>query len=405
MIDTRPSPMVSAPLFKNRMLLATFGLFAVPAVSSAVTYTPSQIRTAYGFNQVTQDGTGQTISIIDFGNDTSVASDLAQFDSHYGLAAGNLTVIDNSAGTTATGSFLLETSLDIQAAHAIAPGANIVLIELPTDATFSDVTAAANTAATKGAVVSMSFGSEGSVGSSAGTYDTAFNHVGVTYVASSGDSGSLAYPSSSPYVVSVGGTNLQTNSNGSYKGETVWNNYVPASGNTPASGGSSGGGADPAEPIPAYQVGVATGPYRSTPDVAYDADPDTGVSAYVAGTLTNNIGGTSAGAPQWAALIALADQERVADGLSTLSSTQALTMLYSAYSNPMLYPELFHDVTSGTNQTGLSAGVGYDDVTGLGTPIANNVVTYLATGVVPEPASLGVLGIASLILVRRRKTV
>ena len=400
---------------RQRMLLGACGVLALPAVASAVTYTPAQIRTAYGFNAVPATGAGQTISIIDFGEDATAVSDLNTFDSTFGInAPASFSVVDQSGGgQAATAGEVIETSLDIEYAHAIAPGASIVLIEVPNTATATSqqIITAANTAASRGAVVSMSFGEPGGVNQTGITptsnFDAAFNHAGVTFVASSGDSGGLEYPASSPNVVGVGGTNLQVNSDYTYGSETVWNNYVAATKTTPESGGSSGGGVDSGETIPAYQVGVATGPYRNTPDVAYDADPNTGFYIVAGGVEYGNVGGTSAGAPQWAGLFALADQERAALGESPLSSTQALSMLYAAYSNKLLYAELFHDVTTGTNQTGISANVGYDDVTGLGTPIANNVVAYLVGGAtaVPEPASLGLVSVAGLMLARRRKMV
>ena len=112
-----------------------------------------------------------------------------------------------------------------------------------------------------------------------------------------------------------------------------------------------------------------------------------------------NIGGTSAGAPQWAALLALADQGRAALGYDTLTSEQALTMMYATLNNPALYAQVFHDVTTGANSTGQAAGLDYDYVTGLGSPDAQYLIAYL----VPEPTTLALMGITLIPLLAGRR--
>jgi len=171
----------------------------------------------------------------------------------------------------------------------------------------------------------------------------------VTFVAASGDDGVTSWPATSPYVVAVGGTTLSLDSSGNYLGETAWSD--------------SGGG---------YSFIERT----YAPDVAYDANPSTGLSVYdsvayngVSGWET--IGGTSAGAPQWAALITIADQGRALQGLGSLTGTQTLSALYSAPSAD------FHDITTGHNAY-YYATPGYDPVTGRGTPVSNLLVSYLA---------------------------
>jgi hypothetical protein len=171
-------------------------------------------------------------------------------------------------------------------------------------------------------------------------------------------------------VLSVGGTSLQVGTGGSYLGESGW--Y------------GSGGGFSSFEPERAVQMGVQQTGVRTTPDVAYNADPNTGVYVY---DSTNGgwfqVGGTSAGAPQWAALVAIADQGRALAGQASLySSSQTMTALYDmARSSAATY---FHDVTGGSN--GYLATAGYDLVTGLGTPRANAVVQALVhvTGLGPS---------------------
>ena len=169
--------------------------------------------------------------------------------------------------------------------------------------------------------------------------------------------------------MSVGGTALTLTASNAWSSETGWSD--------------SGGGPSADESQPAYQHGVVTqtGTVRATPDVAYDASPSTGVSVYDSvpyeGTTYGwlSVGGTSAGAPQWAALVAIADQGRVLTGQQALDSTNSQEVMNILYKNP----GDFHDITSGTS-TGsphYSAGVGYDYVTGLGSPMANLVVASL----------------------------
>ena len=347
-------------------------------------FSPSQIRDAYGMNQVSfgdvaGTGSGQTIALIDAYNDPTIQNDLAGFDAEFGLPSTTLTVVNQSGGSTlppvdpagpGTDNWEGEEALDVEYAHAMAPGADILLVEATNDSP-SNLFAAADWAADEPdvSVVSMSFG--GNETSSETQYDSIFTtpsgHTGVTFVASTGDSGVPAgYPAYSPNVLGVGGTSLSIDSLGNYQSETGWS--------------GSGGGISTVEAQPSYQNGVVTQSteFRTAPDVAFDADPDTGVSVYDSynnGTSTpwEIIGGTSLGAPSWSGIIAVADQGRVLDGEGTLDSrSQTLPLIYSAPASD------FHDITTGNN--GYSAGVGYDLVTGIGTPVVNLLVPYLVTG-------------------------
>jgi subtilase family serine protease len=186
-------------------------------------------------------------------------------------------------------------------------------------------------------------------------FTTPAGHAGVTFTVAAGDSGAGAeYPSSSPDVLSVGGSTLRLTSTGAYSSESVW------------SGG--GGGTSRYEGMPSYQssLGVST---RGAPDVSYDANPYTGFAVYdtYGGSGWAQYGGTSAGAPQWAALIAIADQGRAIAGKSSLANAQ--DALYS------LSRSDFHDIASGSN--GYRATSGYDLASGLGSPIANLVIRDL----------------------------
>jgi hypothetical protein len=265
-----------------------------------------------------------------------------------------LTVATPEGRTPNSSGWAQEISLDVEWAHAIAPAAHILLVEARSSS-LSDLLTAVDYATNHGAqTVSMSWGA--GEFSSESSYDGHFLHTGVTYVASSGDTGSLTeWPAVSPNVVGVGGTALNVDSSGTYLSETGWS--------------GSGGGISAYEAKPGYQSGVTlSATKRTTPDVAYDASPSTGVAvydSYFGGGGWGQYGGTSAGAPQWAALIALANQGRS----TPLSSSGTLNAIYSGTTN-------FHDVTSGSSGT-YSAGTGYDLVTGIGSPMANNLIAYL----------------------------
>ena len=213
-------------------------------------------------------------------------------------------------------------------------------------------------------------------------FTTPSGHNGVTFVASSGDDGAYSqtgsvamipqWPAVSPNVVGVGGTTLTTGADGSYISESGWGNATSS-----FSLHGSGGGISQYESQPAYQQSVVTqsSTMRCVPDVAMDADPNSGVPVYDSydfGTSTPwiQVGGTSLAAPMFAGLIALANQGRALNKLGTLDGpTGTLPTLYA------LPASAFHDITSGNN--GYAAGPGYDLVTGRGSPIANLLVNDL----------------------------
>ncbi|HEV3385957.1 MAG TPA: hypothetical protein VG097_14155, partial [Gemmata sp.] len=174
-------------------------------------------------------------------------------------------------------------------------------------------------------------------------------------------------PSTSPDVLSVGGTSLTLTATGNYSSETVWDDTY----------GSSGGGISTYESQPAYQKGVVTQSTtkRTNPDVSYDADPVTGFPVYqtYGGSGWAEYGGTSDASPQWAALIAIADQGRALNGEVPLSNATLMPMLYKAPSAD------FHDIATGHSGGSKSypATVGYDLATGIGTPVANQLVPTL----------------------------
>ena len=305
LLSTTPLMLVAHPTFE-------IGSLAGGSEPPSGAYTPAQIQLAYGFNNITfggvaGDGSGETIAIVDAYDDPNIQSDLNTFDSEFGLPATTVTRVNETGGTSypasdSTGGWEFEESLDVEWAHAMAPGASIMLVEASSDSN-SDLLAGVQYAAAHANVVSMSWGGIELAGETA--YDTQyFDQAGVTFVASSGDDGAPAeWPAVSPNVLSVGGTALTLGPG------NVWSSEVGWSG--------SGGGPSAYESQPSYQNGVVTqtSSARATPDVAYDADPYTGFAVYDSvpyegGSGWSEVGGTSAGAPQWSALLAIADQGR-----------------------------------------------------------------------------------------------
>ncbi|MGO9463703.1 MAG: DUF4082 domain-containing protein [Isosphaeraceae bacterium] len=340
-------------------------------------YTPAQIAQAYQFNSITFNGvagtgSGETIAIVDAYDDPRIQADLNTFDSQYGLPATTVIRVNETGGVSyppsdPTGGWELEESLDVEWAHAMAPGASIMLVEA-SSANDSDLLTAVKYASAHANVVSMSWGSGEFLGETG--YDSYFSQAGVAFVASSGDAGAPAsWPAASPDILSVGGTALLLGAGNAWSSESGWS--------------GSGGGPSVYESQPPYQKGVVTqtSSARATPDVAYDASPSTGVSVYDSvpyyGTTYGwlEVGGTSAGAPQWSALLAIADQGRAASSQPALDSLNPQEVMNILYKNPTD----FHDITSGasTGRPPYSAGTGYDYVTGLGSPMANLVVGSL----------------------------
>jgi subtilase family serine protease len=314
---------------------------------------PSVIKKIY--NLPSSGGTG-TIAIIDAYHDATIENDLGVFDTAYGLPA--CTVKNKCleehlmASSTKTNSgWALETSLDIEWAHAIAPQAKILLVEAKTESG-ANLLGAIDYAVGRKDVVAVSMSWGGDEFSDELSYDTHFaSKYGATFFASSGDDGAgVSWPAVSPSVVGVGGTSLELAANGTLVSESAWS--------------GSGGGVSAYETQPDYQktyaVPKANG-MRAVPDVSYDADPASGYAVYkTTGSSKNGwytVGGTSAGAPQWAAIYALGRSATLLAmyGDKALSSTL----------------KFFRDIASGSNGTCkyyCDARKRYDYVTGLGSP-------------------------------------
>lgn len=332
--------------------------------------TPVQVRKAYGLDAVAftvngqtiqGDGTGQTIALVEAYHDPYLAADLDMFNRTYGLPPASLTVVNLAGGQTDDG-WAGEAALDVEWAHAIAPGAKLVVVEARSSNDV-DMRAAVDTARRMDGVtvVSMSWGAQES--SSDPSHDNLFTtpagHVGVTFLASSGDDGAAAgaqWPSSSPNVIGVGGTTLRITSTNDYQSESPWS--------------GSGGGPSRYQPEPSYQMGFQSTGKRTTPDVSFVGDPRTGVSVYGTAPSTGHgawwqVGGTSLGAPAWAGIVAIIDQGRGTIGKGSLDgATEALPMLYKLQSSD------FHAMVA-NGSTGL---------TGLGSPVGGSLIVDMVYG-------------------------
>jgi subtilase family serine protease len=364
--------------------------------------TPTQVRAAYGIDTMLQrgiTGRGRTITIIvSFGSPT-LRADLHAFDRAFGLPDPQLQILSPLGERHPYNSVWAgETTLDVEWAHAIAPGARLVVLESPVDETEGVQGLPEFLALDRYAllhhladVISQSWdATEDTLLDGPGRAIVAQLHAfyvdaarqGVTVVAASGDEGMagldrslshlypypvVQYPASDPYVLAVGGTHLVIDARGYARDETAW--------------AGSGGGSSKLFPEPIYQRGLplATqrqlGYHRGLPDVSYNAGIP--ILMYWEGGWSFPIG-TSAAAPQWAGLIALADDAAGSD-LGLVNPA-----LYQMAASPH-YRTALHDIThGGTNgptlgRPGGSAGLGWDIATGLGSPRAGLVPGLVAT--------------------------
>jgi len=360
-----------------------------PAKRNPVGLLPQRIRSFYGFDQLPARGYGgddQVIAIVDAYDNPNVEADLRLFSSTFGLSPcasprcfTKVYATPDKRPPPPDALWALESSLDVQWAHAIAPNARIVLVEAASSSLddLMSAIALATTPAPVGPgakVVSISWGTPEFLAET--QFDGQFASAnGVSFVAGSGDGGNgIDYPAASPYVLSVGGTSIATDASGAYAGETAW--------------AGSGGGQSAIEPEPTYQsnLGIPSDSLglRGVPDVAYHADPASGFAVYDSYGYAGQsgwfvVGGTSAGAPQWSALIAIANSVRIARGKTALNAVGAIhTVLYGLASSASATN--FRDIVSGSNGvcgTLCTATAGYDYVTGLGRPMAADLVQAL----------------------------
>jgi kumamolisin len=353
---------------------------AAPAAAKAAPLTAPQVASFYKFPAGT-DGTGQTVAILEFGGGYS-QSDLTTYFSGLGLpvpavTAASVDGASNTTGSDADG----EVELDIQVVGGVAPGAAQVVYFAPnSDQGFIDAVSAAVHATPAPVAISISWGGPEDTWSeqTRNAMNEAFADgaaLGVTITAAAGDNGSsddpdgqtgvaADFPASSPNALGCGGTRLIGNtSSASITSEVVWNDL------------SSQEGASDIFPVPAYQdnAGVPNrsggGPGRGVPDVAGNADPESGYLIVVDGKK-QPVGGTSAVAPLWAGLVArLAQATGKRFGLLQ-------TSLYAGAAAGTAAPG-FNDITSGSNGA-YHAGPGWDACTGLGSPDGQALLTLLS---------------------------
>lgn len=350
---------------------------ASPTTSAvAVGHNPTDFPRIYSVGSAPA-AVNTTVGIIAEGDVTQSVIDLSTFESNNQLPAVPVSVIHaglSSADTSAT----TEWSLDSQTIVGMSGGLKQLNFYVARSFAWGDMALAINRAVTDNTarVINMSIGGCENWAPTA-VIDTLFQLAvaqGQTFSVSSGDSGSVAYgcsgtsvqyPATSPYVVAVGGTTLYTNGNGSYAGEAAWD--------------SSGGGISGIEPIPSWQSNVPAlkgRTFRGMPDIAFDADPNSG-EAVVAGGQLVTLGGTSLSAPLFAATWA-----RMLSGACATNLGFAAPTLYSAQAKT---PSVFRDITYGSNGA-YSAGSGWDFVTGWGTP---NVSAMYSAICVPTAAIYG----------------
>ncbi len=365
-------------------------------------YGPDQIRRAYGVQQLQKEhltGRGSTIVILDAFGSPTIQADLDAFDADWGLPKVSVTVAAPFGVDGSNPGWAFETTLDVEWAHVMAPGAAITLLEARTNSDV-DLYNALKYAVDNnlGDVISMSFGENESCVDPdllAAQHEVfrAATQKGITLVASSGDSGSAepscdgfsletaaSNPASDPLVTAIGGTALTANAtSGEYIGETAWNE--PLFGTA-----ATGGGYSVLYPRPAYQAGAtANTAGRGVPDIALNASLNGGVLVYMTDPFAGNLvveiaGGTSVGAPEFAGIVADAVQQ-AHHRLGFLN--QALYRLGGSANAH----KAFHDITSGSNILFSSGVVGYtvrqgwDAVTGWGTPQADNLLPALVSRV------------------------
>jgi kumamolisin len=328
-----------------------------------VAFNPPQVAALYDF-PTTATGSGETIGILELGGGYNT-SDIDTYFGGLGLTPPPVVAVSVDGGTNSPGDpngADGEVALDIQVAGSIANGAKLAVYFAPnTDQGFIDaITTAVHDATNKPSILSISWGGPESswAQSSVTALDDACQSaaaLGVTITVASGDNGSsdgvsdgqnhVDFPASSPHVLACGGTEL-IGSVGKIESETVWNDGTD--------GGATGGGFSTLFPVPTWQASAGiSGAGRGVPDVAGDAAPESGYNILVDGQQ-EVVGGTSAVAPLWAALIAIINEMKGSP---------------VGFVSPTLYADEadFHDITSGNNGA-YSAAKGWDACTGLGSP-------------------------------------
>ncbi len=341
-----------------------------------------------GSGYKTPSGGTKVIAIVDAYHYPTACNDFNHFSTQFGLPTANCSdpndphfrvVYASGSQPRANCGWAQEAALDIEWAHAMAPDAQIILVEADSNSNTNllkavDV-ASGLVAQAGGGLVSMSWGS--SEFSTESTYESRFSTPGVTYIASSGDSGGkVIWPSASPSVVSAGGTTVNRNSSGAFTNETAWS--------------SAGGGPSKYLLAGSYQSSIVLldqllNGYRGTPDYSFDANPSTGVSVYdstscqgMSGWMV--FGGTSVSAPSLAGIINLSGN--FAGTSSVQNSAYDHYSTASSGGNVCSYSSPFNDVTAGSAGTYPATGC-WDFATGIGSP--RGVTEFTGSGGTATP--------------------
>jgi subtilase family serine protease len=348
-------------------------------------YSPQQIRHAYGIDQLPFDGAGQTIAIVSAYDAPAAAYDLQLFSHRYNLPLST----DGSQSTCAARNlrhpcfakialtdspsyqedWALDSTMSVEWAHAVAPGADILLV-LAERASFDALLSGVDHAVARGArIVVMDWSSPEFPGEI--NYDRHFAVPGVSFVAAAGDRPEVVgYPAASPRVLAVGGTTMLLNSDGTIRQEQPWS--------------GTGWGASQHERAMPYQSDgrCASAAGRVVPDVSYSADPRFGYAVFSSTARYGRdgwfrLGGTSAGAPQWAALLALANQAGAAPAGVAFDAVARLYALADLQASDRVFRTIVGygttDACSAPNAT-----LRFAPTTGLGSPIANRLIGVLA---------------------------
>lgn len=339
-------------------------------------FCPSMITKAYNFTDLQSsgvNGTGQTVVIDDACGSPTISSDLKTFDSEFGLANPTLNILTPQGTPCSDSGWALETSLDVEWSHVMAPGATIDLVE-GASATFTDLYGIWTYSLKNnlGNQISNSWLGSGDCGANSILKKAA--KAGVTIAVAAGDGGAWgenfggnAQPADCQGVLTVGGTSLYIKSNGQYSSESAWS--------------GSGGGYVEGVSEPTYQSSVKitdTFKLLAKSDVSAVADPNTGVWVYdsgYGGWIV--VGGTSVATPLWSGTMADVNQVRATNGFkgAGLIDPFLYTNIYGVKGKGANYNTDFHDVTTGND--GWPAGKGWDVPTGLGTFNGGNLVPAL----------------------------
>lgn len=360
---------------------------------------PAQFDGAYNLNKTGADGTGTTVALWEF--DGYKSSNLTTYDAQFGLTGPAVTTVsvDGAGYDASPGQGQGEVELDSEIVRGVAPKATQLVYEAPNSDQGEIDMANKIVADNRASVISISWGScePDTTAASMTAVDNAFKQAaaqGISIFSASGDDGSrdctrstsgstvkaVDFPASSPHQTGVGGTNLKVTSANGYSSESAWS--------------TAGGGVSTVFSKPSWQTGTGiSGTMRTVPDVSSNADPASGFSIYSAGSW-QVYGGTSAAAPLWSGYAAQFNQKAKAAGQPVLG--EASPRLYSV-ANSSSYGSTFHDVTTGANQD-FSTKAGYDQVTGWGTPVADQLTTaLLGGGGTPTPPPTGGCTAAQLI--------